>query len=448
MEAEDIVVVPFSSLLMEIVDNRGKSCPFTTAGTPLIATNCIKNDNLFPTYETTKFVDTETYAQWFRGHPIPGDLIFVTKGSPGRVCIAPDPVDFCIAQDMVALRVNETKVYPRFLFALLRTRSVQEQIEQLHVGTMIPHFKKGDFDKLLLRLPSRKSQEFIGDLYFDLSFKIELNRQRNRTLEAMARALFQSWFVDFDPVKAKAAGKQHPGLKPEIAALFPNRFEESALGIIPKGWVVTTMGDEVNASKGLSYKGSCLALPGEGVPMHNLNSVYEGGGYKHEGLKWYSGEYRESHTLQPGDVIVTNTEQGFEHRLIGYAAIVPKRYGAMGIFSHHVFRLQSKPNSYLPSWYFYLLLRTPVFHDIVAGHSNGTTVNMLPADGLQKPKIVRPPRGLIEIFTKLFDPISVRLELLIEENECLTALRDMLLPKLVSGELRIPDAERIVARSI
>src|SRR5882672_8770468 len=101
---------------------------------------------------------------------------------------------------------------------------------------------------------------------------------------------------------------------------------DSELGEIPKGWRVTSMGHEAAASKGLSYKGQHLCNVGEGLPMHNLNSVYEGGGYKHEGLKWYNGEYRASHLLEPGDVIVTNTEQGFDHLLIGYAALVPERY--------------------------------------------------------------------------------------------------------------------------
>src|SRR5439155_8607087 len=114
---------------------------------------------LYPTYEDVRFVSPETYDTWFRGHPRPGDIIFVNKGTPGRVCLVPDPVDFCIAQDMVAIRANEKKVYPRFLLALLRSHAVQAKIEQMHVGTLIPHFKKGDFGKLLLRIPNRKIQE-------------------------------------------------------------------------------------------------------------------------------------------------------------------------------------------------------------------------------------------------------------------------------------------------
>ena len=191
--------VRFSELLSAIVDNRGKSCPTTDTGIPLIATNCIRNELLYPTYEKARFVSRDTYLTWFRGHPKPGDILFVNKATPGRVCLVPDPVDFCIAQDMVAIRADSKKIYPRYLLAVLRSPVVQERIGTMHVGTLIPHFKKGDFDKLLIPVPDRVEQEFIGDFYYELSAKIDLNRRMNETLEAMARALFKSWFVGLRP---------------------------------------------------------------------------------------------------------------------------------------------------------------------------------------------------------------------------------------------------------
>ena len=182
----EIKEAPFAHLLSNVVDNRGKTCPTSDFGIPLIATNCIRNDRLYPAYERIRFVAQKTYNSWFRGHPIPGDLIFVTKGTPGRVCMAPDPVNFCIAQDMVAIRADKEKVYPYYLFAVLRSPEIQRRIENMHVGTLIPHFKKGDFDKLFIPVPDRKTQEFTGDIYFTLSHKIELNQQMNQTLEARA----------------------------------------------------------------------------------------------------------------------------------------------------------------------------------------------------------------------------------------------------------------------
>ncbi len=297
-------------------------------------------------------------------------------------------------------------------------------------------------------IPPLKEQEAIACILGALDDKIELNRRMNQTLEATTRAIFKSWFVDFDSVRAKAAGLQPSGLKPEIAALLPDAFEESELGEMPKGWSITSLADQITASKGLSYKGQHLCDEGEGLPMHNLNSVYEGGGYKHEGLKWYNGEYRPAHLLKPGDVIVTNTEQGFDYLLIGYSAIVPERYGPQGLFSHHIFRIRPKSTSYLPAWFTYLLLRTQRFHDLVAGHSNGTTVNMLPLDGLQKPQFVLPPKALVERFEALFVPAHQRIERIHEENVSLAALRDTLLPKLISGELVVAEAERIAGRCV
>lgn len=187
---------PFGKLLKFIVDNRGKTCPTALSGIPLIATNCIKNENLYPVFEKVRYITEETFNNWFRGHPEPGDMIFVTKGTPGRVCLVSDPLNFCIAQDMVAIRADENKVYPKYLFAVLRSNVIQGEIENLHVGSLIPHFKKGDFNDLSIPLPNKELQEFIGNYYFNLSLKIDLLQRQNKTLEALAETLFRQWFVD------------------------------------------------------------------------------------------------------------------------------------------------------------------------------------------------------------------------------------------------------------
>lgn len=187
---------PFGSLLKKVIDNRGRTCPVGEKGIPLIATNCIVNSHLYPQYENVRYVSDEVYADWFRGHPEPGDMIFVLKGTPGRVALVPNPVDFCIAQDMVAIRADETKVYPKYLFAVLRSNAMQQEIEGLHVGSLIPHFKKGDFDDLRIPCVESELQKYIGDQYFDLSRKIDLLQRQNKTLEAIAEMLFRQWFVE------------------------------------------------------------------------------------------------------------------------------------------------------------------------------------------------------------------------------------------------------------
>lgn len=169
-------------ILSFIVDNRGKTVPTTNSGHILIATNCVRNENLFPSYDKVRFLSEETYQHWFRAHPMPGDILFVCKGTPGRVCMVPDPVDFCIAQDMVALRVNDDIVYNKYLLAVLRSARIQKQIEQTSVGDVIPHFKKSFFDQLLIPIPPFEIQRVIGDYYFAFSEKIELNKKINNHL--------------------------------------------------------------------------------------------------------------------------------------------------------------------------------------------------------------------------------------------------------------------------
>ncbi len=191
---EDCNRVPLTELLSFIVDNRGKTVPTAPSGHKLIATNCVTNNTLFPVYEKIRYLSEETYQTWFRAHPIPGDILFVNKGTPGRVCLVPDPVDFCIAQDMIALRADESKIYPKYLFAVLRSREIQQQIYNTNVGDVIPHFKKQFLNQLLIPIPERSIQESIGDLYYVLSLKAERNKKINDNLQQQAAALFSSLY--------------------------------------------------------------------------------------------------------------------------------------------------------------------------------------------------------------------------------------------------------------
>jgi type I restriction enzyme S subunit len=253
--------------------------------------------------------------------------------------------------------------------------------------------------------------------------------------------------VDFDPVRAKMEGRQPAGMDAETAALFPDAFEDSELGRIPKGWGVQRLEQHLDAEKGLSYSGSGLSET-SGVPMHNLNSVYEGGGYKFEGIKFYTGEFRERHVLHPGDVIVANTEQGFDYLLIGYPAIVPKHFGNTGIFSHHIFRVRPVPGSPLTTRFIHYLLMVPLVREQVVACTNGTTVNMLSVDGLRTPRFVLSSVELIQRFESIAAPVFAKAEGNYEQSLSLAALRDALLPKLISGEVRVKDAGKFVVEML
>lgn len=150
--------------------------------------------------------------------------------------------------------------------------------------------------------------------------------------------------------------------------------------------------------------------------MHNLNSIYEGGGYKHDGLKHYEGEYKPHHLARSGDVIVANTEQGHHRLLIGYAAIVPACFDGESLFSHHIYRVRPHDTSGLTADYLCRLLNTRVMHDTVSGYANGTTVNMLPMAGLQNPYVVVPPEPIVTAFNDIAEVARNRQEEMIVES--------------------------------
>jgi type I restriction enzyme S subunit len=367
------------------------------------------------------------------------DVLIARYGaSLGRICTGLEG-----AYNVALAKVVPTdRVHLPFVYHLLRSDYFQGPLAAGGGRSAQAGFNKGGLSVIPLPIPPLSEQRAIAHILGTLDDKIELNRRMSETLEAMARALFKSWFVDFDPVRAKSEGRD-PGLPKPLADLFPDSFEDSELGVIPKGWDVRALSDFVDVARGLSYKGSGLSEGG--VPMHNLNSIYEGGGYKHEGLKRYDGDYKSQHVTRAGDLIVANTEQGHDRLLIGYAAIVPSRFASDTLFSHHIYRVRPSTDSTLTAEYLCHLLNTTVMHDIVSGYANGTTVNMLPIEGLQSPLIVVPPARAISAFSGIAAAERMRHGEAIEESRTLSALRDALLPKLISGELRVKDAERIAA---
>lgn len=193
---KDYKYMELPEVLSFIVDNRGKSVPLDKKGEhKLIATNCIRNEYLYPTYEKIRFLNDDTYQNWFRAHPIPGDIIFVNKGTPGRVCMVPDPVDFCIAQDMMAFRVDSSIIYNKYLFAVLRNSRIQKQIEATTVGDVIPHFKKQQLKEIKIPIPPMRIQKLIGDVYFSFCQKEEINNRINRNLSEQCDAIYRDQFI-------------------------------------------------------------------------------------------------------------------------------------------------------------------------------------------------------------------------------------------------------------
>ena len=406
----DVREISLHEAVKFIVDNRGKTVPTADNGIPLIATNCIKNNGLFPVFEKIRFVSEETYKTWFRSHPEPGDIIFVNKGTPGRVCLVPNPVNFCIAQDMVALRVDESVIYPKYLFAALRSDYIQNVIENMHVGTLIPHFKKSDFERLMIPVPDEVTQKYIGNLYYDLSMAIELNNQINKNLEEMAQAIFKSWFVDFEPFKDE-------------------EFEESELGLIPKGWRVGKLSDvgEIIGG-GTPSKSKPEYYSKKGIPWItpkdlsiNKNKYISRGEIDISEL----GLRESSARLMPKGTVLFSSRAP-----IGYIAIAKNAVTTNQGFKSVV------PFENISSEYIYLLLKNSI--NEIESRATGSTFKEISGGEMKKVPIILPPKEIIRKFNEIATTLGKTQASLEDENNILMSIRDTLLPKLMSGEIRVP----------
>ena len=341
---------------------------------------------------------------------------------------------------LAILRPSIGKLHGPYLYYALQTEDVRHQFHSYANGVTRFGLRKDDMYRVEISLPPLPKQRAIARILGTLDDKIEINRRMNDTLEAMARALLKSWFVDFDPVRAKMEGRD-TRLPKHLADLFPDALDDEDK---PVGWRRERIGKHIIATKGISYKGAGLTDKPRGMPLHNLNSILEGGGYKSEGLKFYSGDFKPRHIVRPGDLIVANTEQGFDHLLVGYSALVPAWAGMEGLYSHHIFKVEPRPASPLSPVWLHFALCAARFGEAIRRFSNGTTVNMLPRDAFEIPEIIVPPSALVRAFEKFVEPTLRKQEDSVVESEILIRTRDLLLQKLMSGEIRLTEAHNAV----
>ena len=383
------------------------------------------------------FVSPEIEAKYKRSRVKAGDVLISLVGSMGQVAIAGPEVEGWNVARAVGLVPVIDRHHAEWVKFSLQSKGAQDFIRDHANTTVQATFNLKDLARLPIPYPPESTRVGVLAILGALDDKIEMNRKTAATLEAMARALYRSWFVDFDPVWAKLEGRAPAHMDPTTAALFPDRFTEDGL---PEGWRREALGRHLNVDRGLSYKGDHLCDAGDGLPMHNLNSIYEGGGYKSEGIKFYKGDYRERHKVRPGDLIVANTEQGFDLMLMAHAALVTASFGPLGLFSQHIYKVSPKATSPLSREWLYLMLSIAPTGRELRGYANGTTVNMLPMDALEIPEAIIPPAKLVSVFTDLVSPMFAQQDALKESAKTLAALRDSLLPRLMSGELRVPEA--------
>ncbi|WP_441688112.1 restriction endonuclease subunit S [Glutamicibacter arilaitensis] len=328
-------------------------------------------------------MDPDTYSTWFRGHPESGDIIFVCKGSPGRVALVPDPVSFCIAQDMVALRADPAIVNHRYLYYLLMAPDTRRKIENMHVGTMIPHFKKGDFHKLLLLIHENIfTQAAIADVLGAFDDKISINTECIRLID------------------------QH------IAAEYERVLQYASI-----------IEDLENVSEFHNNRRVPLSAkqrnerPGA-VPYYGASGIF---GYVDEAL------FEEPLVLVGEDGSVINADG---------TPVTQYIWGPAWVNNHaHVLKGKTISTELL----YYAIRRSQV-----ASLVTGAVQPKINMRNLKRLQLALPaPKFRADLEAAVNTEVTLKRSFT-EENRRLTATRDALLPQLLSGKLRVKEAEKIV----
>jgi type I restriction enzyme S subunit len=318
------------------------------------------------------------------------------------------------------------RVKPRFLYHVLTNQFALDEFQRIaesRSGTF-PQITFESIEHFPIPLPPLSAQDALIDFFDELDARISLLRETNATLEAIAQALFKSWFVDFDPVRAKSEGALPDGMDEATAALFPDAFDETEQGVVPRGWQVEALDDVAEFLNGLALQ----KFPPTGVddlPVIKIAQLRKGDTV---GADLAAGSIKPVYIIQNGDVLFSWSG----------SLEVEIWCGGIGALNQHLFKVTS---SRFNKWFYYLWTKHHLesFRQIAA--SKATTMGHIQRGHLSSAKVNVPSEPVLKVADALFAPIVERIVHNALQANTLANLRDTLLPRLISGQLRIADAE-------
>ena len=364
-----------------------------------------------------------------------GDIVYSTvrpnKRHFGMMKDIPD--NFLASTGFAVIRGKDGIACTEFVYWFLVQDHIVDQLHTIaeHSTSAYPSIKPNDIEQIQFRLPSLPEQRAIAHVLTTLDDKIELNRRINETLEEMARALFKSWFVDFDPVRAKMKGRE-TGLPPDVADLFPDKLVDSKLGKIPEGWEVKVFGDLVSQ---LRENVNPLKFPATKFNHFSIPAYAEGQTPKRElGENIKSTKTR----VPPGSVLLSKLNPEIER-----VWLVDVMEDETAICSTEFLVLHPKPP--IPRSYIYCLLRHPIFREQIKSLVTGTSKShqRARADAIKKLEVIFPSKPIVDAFESIASKLLNHGLACLREIRTLVGLRDALLPGLMSGELRVDNPETL-----
>lgn len=409
-----------------IIDYRGKTPRKTNAGVPLITAKIVKSGRI---EAPTEFVDPREYDDWMRrGLPEVGDVLLTTEAPLGQVAQLVD-ARVALAQRLILLRGKPGILDNTYLKFLMMSDEVQSQLQGRASGTTVVGIKQSELRKIDLLLHPIDEQRAIAAVLGALDDKIEQNRRTARALERLARAIFRAWFVDFEPVKAKAEGATaFPSMPQPVFDALPTRFIDSPIGPVPEGWKVMAIGDIVTAKGG-------------GTPSTKNLEYWEGGEYCWATPKDMS---RLSHPVLlnterriteagvnciSSGILPVGTVLMSSRAPVGYLAIA----GVPTAINQGFIAMVCDgplPPTYVFNWAVFSM-------DTIKAHASGTTFPEISKTNFRPLPVVLPASDVIAAYKGLTDPLFDLLSSCVKESEQLSVVRDYLLPRLLSGSVRV-----------
>ncbi len=424
-----------ASLAMGPFGSDIKSEYFVQHGVPVIRGGNLAADRFRD--EDFVFISDDKADELRSANAYPGDLVFTHRGTLGQIGIIPHNARYpryVVSQSQMKLTCDTAKADSLFVYYFFRSPAGQHALLANTSTTGVPAIARPLTSLRMIRLPlpPLTVQRAIAHILGTLDDKIDLNRRMNQTLEAIARTLFRSWFVDFDPVRAKAAGRRPEGMDAETAALFPSEFDKDKG--IPNGWQVNPIGEAVTVVGGstpstveTAYWGGefAFATPRDMSLLSSPILATTERRVTEKGLRQI-----QSGLLPKGTVLMSSRAP------IGYLAIaetpVAVNQGIIAMICD-----LGLPNYYVLSW-------AQQNMDAIVGNANGTTFLEISKRNFRPLPVIVPSQPLLDRYVEVVRPLYERLTANLLQSRTLTGLRDALLPKLLSGEVRVPEAEHLM----
>ncbi len=365
----------------------------------------------------------------------PGDVVFTSKGTVGRFAFVDEATQpFVYSPQLCYWRsLDPMRIYPRYLYFWMQSQEFLHQIGYLKGQTdMADYVSLRDQRRMTLTIPDPEVQKGISDFLGAVDDRIDLLRQTNTTLEAIAHALFKSWFVDFDPVHAKAEGREPDAMDAATAALFPSEFEASELGLIPKGWRVEALDQtfDINPRRSVAK--------GSPAPYLDMASVPTCGHVPALPIKRH---FSSGTKFKNGDTLLARITPCLENGKTAHVDFLGEDQVGWGSTEFIVLR----PKVPLPLYLGYLLARHDEFRNFAIQAMTGTSGRQRVEIGqLKNYRFVYPDESVALAFGNLVDSIRSTISANAKRSEILSDLRDTLLPRLISGKLRLPEAEALI----